>query len=118
MNIVEDAQVWPEKISAKELLKHAKEWHQNPAEFDELSHNILSYKTYNLRRVPLDDLGLDNYTVDDDKITDYAERTTEAPPIIVGQWGLIIDGNHRANAAAKRGEEDILAYVYEPQKFG
>lgn len=118
IDLIENAQAnaWPATMSAKELLKHAKQWHQITQDFvdGDIVHNIMSYETYDLRRVPLDHLDLDGFEIDDDKVADYAERTTEAPPIIVGQWGMILDGNHRANAAAKRGDKDILAYVGEP----
>lgn len=119
ISIVENAQMaWPATMSGEELLKLAKQWHPNAQDFvdGDIVHNIMSYDTYHLRRVPLEHLDLEGFEIDDSKVADYAEKTTEAPPIIVGQWGMILDGNHRANAAAKRGETDILAYVGEPKR--
>ena len=52
------------------------------------------------------------FTVFDDLVADYAQQDTDAPPIIVDlEHGIIIDGNHRAEAAVKRGQSDVLAYV-------
>lgn len=44
----------------------------------------------------------------------YAELSADTqPPIIVNQDGSIEDGQHRYEAAKKRGDKKLLAYVLE-----
>jgi hypothetical protein len=122
IDLVESAHQWPETISGEDLAYEvqSQELHHTPEDWHEgdIEHNIASYGTYHLKRVPLSDLNLDLYTIDDDLVDQYANREGDAPPIIVAhQWGIITDGNHRANAARKRGDTDILAYVGDPDTY-
>ena len=115
-----ESQAWPETIDGYALARHAMEWHHTPEDFDEgdIYHNITSFGTYHLQRVPITELKLGRYTIHAALVADYASLPSEAPPVIVDlKHGLIIDGNHRAEAAVKRGAHDILAYVGDQSTY-
>lgn len=118
--VTESLSNWPAIIQGWELANHAEEWHHTPEDFIEgdIHQNIIAFGVYHLRRIPLSDLKMGMFAIDDDLVDDYTARQTSAPPIVVDpRHGLIIDGNHRAEAALKRGERDILAYVGDPATF-
>lgn len=122
ITIVETATEWPPTIDGTDLanLVLRNDMHHSPEDFSDgdIYDNIAAYGTYHLQQIPLSDLSLDLYTIHDDLVDDYAARSTTAPPIIASpQWGIIIDGNHRANAAAKRGETHILGYMGDADTY-
>lgn len=120
-DIDESVSEWPATISGDDLVAQVEKFHHTPEDFDDgdLVQNITSFGIYHLKRVPLSGLSLHLFTIHDSLVNDYAEMDGDAPPIIVNGLhpNIIIDGNHRANAAAKRGEHDILAYVGDPATY-
>lgn len=71
---------------------------------------------YDLKYVPVAALAENSdYEVYEDKVEEFAEYETPMPPIIIGEDGDIIDGNHRMLAARKRGDAGVLAYVARPR---
>lgn len=114
---------WPQEIDGNTLWRKINDadLHHRPQDFDEgdLIHNIESFGRYELRRIPVEGLNLGIYAIDDDLVGDYAGMDAASQPPIVYDptHNLIIDGNHRANAAAKRGDRDILAYVGDPSTY-
>jgi hypothetical protein len=116
-------QEWPATIDGVDLANQIMrgDMHHTPEDFSDgdIYDNICAYRTYHLKRVPISELNLELFTIHDDLVADYATMPGDsAPPIVLNpQWGLIIDGNHRANAAAKRGEADVLAYVGDLQTY-
>lgn len=87
----------------------------------DLLHRIERFVTYVLRPLPIADLNLGEWLHDEDTSDDYAARMLrgEVPPPIVFDAvdGSIIDGTHRANAAAKAGHDAIMAYVGLPENI-
>ncbi len=72
--------------------------------------------TYDLKWVSMADLPeTSEYDVEEDKVEEFAEKTTPVPPIVIGEGGEIIDGGHRMLAARKRGDAGMLAYVARPR---
>lgn len=114
---------WPQEIDGNTLWRKIEDdqLHHTPTDFDDgdLIHNISSFGRYELRRIPVEGLKLGIYAIDDDLVGDYAGMDgASQPPIVFNPiHNLIIDGNHRANAAAKRGDHDILAYVGDPSTY-
>lgn len=119
-DLFENTHAWPETISGHDLLDYVEDWHHVPEDFEDgdIVTRIIAFGTYHLKRIPLSSLELNLYSLYDDLVDDYSARTTPAPPIVVDmEHGIIIDGNHRANAADKRGDTDILAYVGDPSTY-
>lgn len=73
---------------------------------------ILAYSHYELREIPISDLDLNEFSIDEDTVDRYVKNGDDVAPIVFGSDdGSIIDGNHRANAASVRGKSTILGYV-------
>lgn len=47
---------------------------------------------------------------ENERIDDYAMRSTPFPPIVMWSDSSILDGQHRVNAARQRGDTHIAAY--------
>ena len=96
---------------------------------------IMRYPQYELRRIPLSSIHIpdqeyddeeqepeeDPYnrvqTVDPDHAGEYSQHFVDRRPIVIDSQGWIIDGNHRAWAAAELlNRSDIMAWV--PVKQG
>jgi hypothetical protein len=117
MNLIAESHNWPQTISGSDLADEVESWHHTPEDFDDgdILQNVMQFQTYHLQRFPLAELKLDLFTIHDQLVNDYVAMGSDAPPIVIDpRHNIIIDGNHRANAAAKRGETDILAYVGDP----
>ena len=123
MQIVESLSDWPQTIDGNTLSRkiEADALHHTPEDFDygDLVHNITSFGRYELKRVPVESLKLGIYTIHDDIVDEYAALDPKTqPPIVLNPiHNLVIDGNHRANAAVKRGDTEILAYVGDPATY-
>lgn len=86
-----------------------------PEEGFPVLHRIRRFEAFELRDVPMEWLSPLNRQgdVDPAAVELYADTPFgDAPPIIIdGEDRLIIDGYHRFNAALRRGDATILAYV-------
>jgi hypothetical protein len=115
-------EVW-ESVSARQVLQYVKQAHA-PEEFD-IEYSITDHPKWQLANVPLSQLKLDpdgeqqdpyrrvNW-VDYDKVAELVPRigsVLQSRPIVVDAEGWIIDGNHRATAAAEAGLTSVPAYV-------
>jgi hypothetical protein len=78
---------------------------------DSLTNRIMSNKTYELKEVDIEDIDLCGYSVNDNKITEYASLTSTPNPIILDSTGMVIDGVHRIEVAKMKGKETIMAYI-------
>ena len=80
-------------------------------EDEEMLNWIYSFDEYRLGIVNIADLSLTHSGINSEKVDRYADRPNPPPIVIDGSNGWIIDGYHRANAAAQRGDETIQAYI-------
>jgi hypothetical protein len=78
---------------------------------EEMFNWIYSFDEYRLKPVNIADLSLTHSGINSEKVDKYVGKSNPPPIVIDGTNGWIIDGYHRANAAAKRGDETIQAYV-------
>jgi hypothetical protein len=120
IDIVE-SKAWPATISGLDLSMEVEKLHHTPGDFidGDIDHNITAFGNYELKRVSLSEIKRGIYIIYDDLVKNYAEEpSSAAPPIVLdAQYGLVLDGNHRVEAAVKRGEHDILAYVGNPSTY-
>jgi hypothetical protein len=77
------------------------------------------YEKFVLKMIDVSEIDLDEFMLDDDKVSEYVELYREInkyPTIVVGETDngyTIIDGLHRANALSELGFKKIRAYVGE-----
>lgn len=85
----------------------------------DLSHRLHKFTRYDLVDLPLDEINLDEWQRNDAMVRNYALRMQSGedyPPIVFDlDAGSIIDGTHRANAAAWLDWPSIRAYVGRPE---
>jgi len=102
-------------ITAAELAEMVEGLHWRPQDFEEgnIEDRIMRYDCYELKEIPIADLLLDEFEVDDDMVEEFMQAITASmPPIVFDQKeGSIIDGIHRANARHRMGYTTIMAYV-------
>ena len=119
----ESKQGMSEAMAADQVLDYVKRTHA-PEEFD-IEYSITDHPEWELKIIPLSQLNLDpdgeaqdpynrvNW-VDDDKVKELIPRiesVLKSNPIVVDSAGWIIDGNHRAMAAAEAGMTSVPALV-------
>lgn len=112
-----------ETVPAQQVLQYVKQAHA-PDEFN-IEYSITDHPKWQLTNIPVSQLKLDpdgeqqdpyrrvNW-VDYDKVAELVPRIgsiLKSMPIVVDAEGWIIDGNHRAAAAAEAGLTSVLAYV-------
>lgn len=112
-----------ESIDADQVLQYVKRAHA-PEEFN-IEYSITDHPQWELKNIPVSQLKLDpdgeaqdpynrvNW-VDYDKVQDLLpniDSVLKRMPIVVDSKGWIIDGNHRATAAAEAGLKSVPAYV-------
>jgi hypothetical protein len=112
-----------ESIDADQVLQYVKQTHA-PEEFN-IEYSITDHAAWELKNISLSELNLDpdgeqqdpyNRTnwVDYDVVRDLMpkiEQVLKVNPIVVDSEGWIIDGNHRAMAAAETGLTSVPALV-------
>lgn len=118
----EDVRVW-ESVDADKVLQYVKQAH-SPEQFN-IDYSITDHPKWELKNIPLSQLNLDpngeatdpynrvNW-VDYDKVQDLVPNISavlKRMPVVVDSQGWIIDGNHRATAAAEAGLTSVPAYV-------
>ena len=112
-----------ESVDADQVLQYVKRAHA-PEEFN-IEYSITDHPQWELKNIPVSQLKLDpegehqdpyrrvNW-VDYDKVQELMPQITSVlkrMPIVVDSQGWIIDGNHRATAAAEAGLKSVPAYV-------
>ena len=110
-------------MASDQVLDYVKRTHA-PEEFD-IEYSITDHPEWELKTIPLSQLNLDpdgeatdpynrvNW-VDDDKVRELIPRIAsvlKSSPIVVDTEGWVIDGNHRAVAAAEAGMTSVPALV-------
>lgn len=116
-------------VPAQKILQYVKQA-QAPDEFN-IEYSITDHPEWQLTNIPLSQLKLDpngeqqdpyrrvNW-VDYDKVAELVPRIEsilKSMPIVVDTNGWIIDGNHRATAAAEAGMTSVPAYVPAQDKL-
>ena len=105
---------FPPLATSREVSDLVRAIHANMGDFDEgdLGNRLGRFATYRLRVIPLSRIDLREFALHDPTVAEFAAMGDGAPPIV---WDpvrkSVIDGCHRANAAAARGDTGILAYV-------
>ncbi len=84
----------------------------------DLGERIEKFPYYVVKEIPVKDIEMDEYQLDDDDMEEYIEMFEERgsyPPIVLGKksYGYynIIDGTHRANALRELGFDKIICFV-------
>ncbi len=84
----------------------------------DLGERIERFPYYKVMEIPIGDIEMDEYQLDEDDMEEYVDMYRERgtyPPIVLGkkQYGYynIIDGTHRANALKEIGLESIVCFV-------
>lgn len=118
---IEESQAsWPETIEGWRLAQMVQDWHHTPEDFfdGDLDENICAFGTYHLKLIPVSMLKHGMFSINDDLVDQYVGMDGAAPPIVVdSNHNHAIDGNHRLEAAIKRGDANILAYVGDPSTY-
>jgi len=115
MSVINSAKVGdtlPEDI----IYQYVQQIHRNYDDFIEgdISDRIENYSSYTLKNIPITNINIDEFDVQDDLVDDYINLyvdTKKMIPIVIGNDNEIIDGIHRANAAHKLNFKNILAFV-------
>ena len=83
-----------------------------------LGERIEKFPYYDVKEIPIKDIEMDEYQLDEDDIEEYIEmfkKRGSYPPIVLGKksYGYynIIDGTHRANALRELGFDKIICFV-------
>jgi hypothetical protein len=102
-------------IQSHEVLDLVASIHEREEDLSEgdLAHRLDKFTHYVVGAIPLSDIDLSEWGVDDERIMEFADLPSETrPPIVFDAVDRsIIDGIHRSNAAAKRGEVQIAALI-------
>lgn len=102
-----------------EILEYVTTFHSDDSYDDtDFYERLEEYDHFILKMVDIEDLDLDEYQLDEDKVEDYIEdyknEGGQYPSIVIGEieYGYtIIDGLHRSNALHEMGMDKIRAYV-------
>ena len=105
-------------VDSRTILDNVESIHREYDDFvdGDLAERILAHDYYELVKMPVEQLHLDEWDVDLDLVDDMAEEIRNSPqtmyPIVIDQsYNSIIDGIHRANAYEQLGITHIPAYV-------
>lgn len=103
-----------------EIVEYITSFHDMDSYDDsDISDRCEQYNEFILKFIDISDINLDEFMLDDDKVSEYVELYREInkyPTIVVGETDngyTIIDGLHRANALSELGFKKIRAYVGE-----
>jgi hypothetical protein len=101
------------KLSAKEMAE--KIARENPGADNEASRQLLGKKTYEVRDVPVADIGpvFGEKTVQPAVVEKYQKTKSDSPIVLSRVNGVLrpVDGKHRLTAARNRGDATIKAYI-------
>ena len=108
-------------ISSNDLHVLIEDLHHSPEDFIEgdIAERLEQYATYTLMSVPVNSLNFNDYNTAPCIIIDYARDWNDAvPPVVFDPINdTLIDGAHRAAAAAQRGLAYIQAYVGDKDTY-
>lgn len=102
------------------IYRYVQKLHRNKEDFYDgnLGERLGKYKMYQLLEIPINKIKIDQWQIDDDKVSEYVslyEKNKKYPPIVLkpirGGSYEIIDGTHRVNALDELGYKYVDAYV-------
>jgi hypothetical protein len=106
-----------DSVDANTIYRTVQSAHHTPEDFEEgdIGDRIYWFDDYKLTSLPVANLNLNEYYVDEDLVDDYVEQIQHSPntmpPIVYDPIAKsIIDGIHRAAAYSKLGHATIPAY--------
>jgi hypothetical protein len=105
---------YPASMYAGDVEDLVREIHHREEDFDEgdIVDRIYACGSYRLTLLPIADIDLEEFYVDEDLVETFTKKNEPMPPIIFDEtYKSLIDGIHRAKAADRRGQKTILAYV-------
>ena len=89
----------------------------------DLGERIEKYPFYVVKEIPIEQIEMDEFQVDDDDVEEYIElfkKLNSYPPIVLTKkqsgYYYIIDGTHRANALRELGLKSIICFVGKKKK--
>ena len=107
-----------ESVDPYTIFNQVKEIHREFRDIEEgdLPDRIYWFDEYKTSQIPLSQINLNEFEVDEDVVEDYIEYIKDSPktmpPIVYDPVaGSVIDGMHRANAYARLGYDTIPAYI-------
>lgn len=109
-----------QRYDESDVYAYIQRMHRNPDDFWEgdISDRIEKYPTYVAMEVPVGQIQMDEFSIDEDDVEKYVEMYQSKgtyPPLVLGGKSLgkytIIDGTHRANALAQSGLKSIVCFV-------
>lgn len=107
-----------ESVGPDTIFNQVKDIHREFRDIEEgdLPDRIYWFDEYKTTQLPLSQINLDEFYVDEDLVEDYIDYIKDSPntmpPIVYDPIAKsVIDGMHRANAYARLGYETIPAYV-------
>lgn len=113
--LLEQTMSYPKEITPNELIQYVIKWHRRTQDFEngDLNFRIWKFTKYVLTQLPISELDMEEWQVDDEYVDEYARMDIRTMPPIVYDADLetMIDGMHRVNAVARQGGTHILAYV-------
>jgi len=84
----------------------------------DLGDRIEKYPYYIVKEIPIENIGMDEYQLDEVDMNEYIDMFNEKgsyPPIVLGKktysYYNIIDGTHRANALREIDLKSIFCFV-------
>jgi hypothetical protein len=84
----------------------------------DLGERIEKYPFYVVKEIPIEQIEMDQFQIDDDDIEEYIElfnKLNSYPPIVLTKkqdgYYYIIDGTHRANVLRELGFKTIISFV-------
>lgn len=102
------------KYSPLEILEHINDLHEYGWEETNFEDKewVFSHKYFILKDISLNDPNVKwNFGQHPPVVKQYAELSSELPPIVIGSNGYIMDGTHRSGAAKLKGLKTIKAFI-------
>ena len=111
-------------MSESDIYQYVEQIHRNEEDIEEgnLAERIEEFDKYKLMEIPINDINIDEYYLDDNYMDEYksmTKKSSDYPPIVLdgdtrysyGNKYTIIDGTHRVNALDRLGYKTVKAWV-------
>ena len=97
-------------MNTEQMINYLRSTHNKDLHRDYLNH-ILSYDSFELSWILVDDVNSDLVNINTNKVSLYSllDKST-VPPIVVAD-GVILDGYHRVTVAKAQGQMTIPAWI-------